>query len=320
MKVLWVHNFNPNKLSSGIFMYAIIPELEKLGVSIDLFYTGNLRSPFNIVKSILYLKQKSKGYDIVHAQYGSVCAFVVSFIAKPKIVSIRGNDWAVHNETLSFLFFHTRIARFLTLISLNKFDNVIPVSNRLKNDLQKYFRKRIKFSVPSPIDLSVWKPYHKKNEKFSKYKVLFVGLNPKDPIKRFDLANEVIDIVNCRIGPVELSVASNISYREMPQFVSQHHAILCLSETEGWPNSVKEALACNVPFVSTDVSDLKEIASIEPSCKVCTLDPIEIAESLIDTLQNYPNLNLREHVEFMDVKISSIKLHKVYLNLIKNYN
>jgi glycosyltransferase involved in cell wall biosynthesis len=317
MKVLWVHNFNPNKLSSGVFIYAIIPELEKLGVSIDLFYAGNLRSPFNIVKSILYLKKKSKGYDIVHAQYGSVCAFVTSFIVKPKIVTIRGNDWAVHNETLSFLFFHTRIARLLTLISLNKFDNAIPVSNRLKNDLQKYFRKQIEFSMPSPIDLSVWKPHKKKYVNFSKYKVLFVGLNPNDPIKRFELANEVIDIVNSRIGQVELSVASDIPYSKMPQFVSQHHAILCLSETEGWPNSVKEALACNVPFVSTDVSDLNEIALIEHSCKVCSLDPIEIAESLIDTLQNYPFLNLRKYVEFMDVKVSSIKLYKVYLNLLK---
>jgi teichuronic acid biosynthesis glycosyltransferase TuaC len=318
MKVLWVHNFDPNRLNAGCFVKAVIPSLKSFGVEVDLYYLGNLRSPKNLVKAIKRLQEASLNYDLVHAQYGSICGFITSFIKKPKVVTIRGNDWSVHNETFSFPFVHTRISRFLTRISINRFDGVIPVSNRLKKEVETIYRQKIELVLPSPIDLSVWKPKIQRFENNSKkkYKILFVSLNKKDPIKRYAVANEAINILNKKLDNVVLSVASNIPFEDMPAFVANHDVVLCLSESEGWPNSVKEALACNIPFVATDVSDLKEIANKEKVCLITSLIPEVIANNLFSVLTEHSSYNVRKYVEHMDVEVSAKKLIKVYKSIL----
>ncbi len=318
MRVLWVHNFDPNRLNAGCFVKAVIPSLKSFGVIVDLYYLGNLRSPKNLIGTIKKLKEISTDYDIVHAQYGSICSLITSFVKKPKVVTIRGNDWTVHNETISFPFFHTRISRFLTRISINRFDGVIPVSNRLKREVETIYRQKIELVLPSPIDLSVWKPKIQQFESNGKkkYKVLFVSLNKKDPIKRYAVANEAINILNKRLNNVVLSVASNIPFEQMPAFVADHDVVLCLSESEGWPNSVKEALACNVPFVATDVSDLKEIADKEKVCVITSLVPEVIADNLFLVLTEHSSYNVRKYVEHMDVEVSAKKLIDVYNSIL----
>jgi glycosyltransferase involved in cell wall biosynthesis len=320
MKVLWVHNFDPNRLNAGCFIKAVIPKMRSLGVEIDLHYLGNLRSISNIIRAIKKLKKVSAEYDIIHAQYGSMCGFITSFVKTPKILTIRGNDWSVHNESFSFPYIHTRISRFLTRISIKSFNEVIPVSNRLKTEIEAVRRKKISLVLPSPIDLTIWKPKAENIIKDDRcvYKVLFVSLNKKDPIKRYPVAEQAIEILNKRLKTVELSVASNIPFENMPAFVVDHDVVLCLSESEGWPNSVKEALACNIPFVATDVSDLNEIANYDNVCKICSLVPEDIADKLFSVLTNKSIYNVRKHVEHMDVKPSSEKLFEFYNKVLAN--
>jgi teichuronic acid biosynthesis glycosyltransferase TuaC len=142
-------------------------------------------------------------------------------------------------------------------------------------------------------------------------------LNKKDPIKRAAIANDALNILNKRLDNVVLSVASNIPFEEMPSFVADHDVVLCLSESEGWPNSVKEALACNIPFVATDVSDLKEIADKEKVCVITELVPEVIADNLFSVLTEHSSYNVRKYVEHMDVEVSAEKLIKLYNSILR---
>jgi glycosyltransferase involved in cell wall biosynthesis len=85
----------------------------------------------------------------------------------------------------------------------------------------------------------------------------------------------------------------------MPLFVAACDVILCTSEHEGWPNCVKESLSCGVPFVATDVSDLRDIAAQEPGCRVCPADPAVIAENICDVLGSPARPNVRRYAEAM---------------------
>jgi hypothetical protein len=67
-----------------------------------------------------------------------------------------------------------------------------------------------------------------------------------------------------------------------------------------------------VPFVATDVSDLAEIASREPSCRICKPDPELLAKVLCEVLQAPRPMNLRRHVVIMDLKASSKRLSDIY--------
>jgi len=96
-------------------------------------------------------------------------------------------------------------------------------------------------------------------------------------------------------------------------FVNMVDLILLTSTHEGWPNIVKEGLACNIPFVSTDVSDLSEIAAIEPSCFVCEANKNILAESIVKSIKTrHDEKNLVKHIKEMEIE-------KVVDNLINVY-
>jgi len=166
--------------------------------------------------------------------------------------------------------------------------------------------------LPAPIDLDKWTQYipiiKNRNEKW----VLFTSQRISDPVKRYTLCKKVIKLANQNIKNIVLRTARDLPYAAMPEFVASCDAILCTSESEGWPNSIKEALACNIPFVSTDISDLAEIAVKEPSCRVCEPNAVDLARNLCEVLQMPRQQNLRRFVEPMDIQRSSRRLLSFY--------
>ena len=113
-----------------------------------------------------------------------------------------------------------------------------------------------------------------------------------------------------------MRIASNIAHEVMPLFVGACDMILCTSVYEGWPNAIKEALACNLPFVSTDVSDLRDIAYQEPSCHICPPEPNILADSICRTLSESNTNNLRRHVLDMDLRKVSQRHIDLYQELV----
>src|SRR5205823_14701378 len=112
-------------------------------------------------------------------------------------------------------------------------------------------------------------------------------------------------------------IATDLSHHALPLFTAACDVILCTSETEGWPNCVKEALACNVPFVSTDVSDLADIARNDRFCRIGPDDPAILAETICEVLALSEKPNVRRHVESMSVDTLSNRLIELYRSLLE---
>jgi teichuronic acid biosynthesis glycosyltransferase TuaC len=70
----------------------------------------------------------------------------------------------------------------------------------------------------------------------------------------------------------------------MPWCYSAADAMLLCSDREGSPTSVKEALACNLPVVATDVGDIYEILDGITGTRICAHDVGVIARSLREVL------------------------------------
>ncbi len=263
----------------------------------------------------------------MHAQYGSACALATAAIkGTPKIVSIRGNDWNVHSESASWLYLHTRFARLLTRLAIPSFDCIITVSKRLSEELRKYFPATRTEVLPSAIDLSKFVALEKAAARAALGHpgctdrwILFNALNLDDPIKRFKLARQAYDIANSRLGNLRLQLANNMAHDQLPRLVAACDLILCTSETEGWPNSVKEALACNVPFVATNISDLGDIAEVERGCRVCPPVAELLADAIVDVLTNKASSNLRRYIADMNLPESSDRLVRIYDSVIERH-
>lgn len=327
MRVLWPHNFDPRRQNAGVFMFAAAEGLRALGVDVQLQYLGNLRSPLNILRARRMLSARAMEFDLVHAQYGSACALATSAVkACPKVVSIRGNDWNLHSSAIGFLTLHTRLARMMTRLVLPLYDLTIAVSRRMENDLRRHIPGLSATTLPAPIDLELFRPMDKRSARAAlgfpdnaERWVLFNALKLDDPIKRFALAERAVGLARQRLGNVRLRVASDIPHRDMPLFVSACDVILCTSETEGWPNSIKEALACDVPFVSTDVSDLRDIAEREPSCRIAKADPGVLADCICDVLASKAHPELRKYVLPMGMRETSEALLALYRGVIQGH-
>jgi glycosyltransferase involved in cell wall biosynthesis len=324
MRVLWTHNFNPAKSNRGTFMMIAAEGLRRRGIDLHLEYLGNLRSIRNLYHARERVRRLAAQFDIVHAQYGSACALATAAAKRvPKVVSIRGNDWNVHRESFGFSYAHTRAARLMTRASVGHYDCVLTVSNRMAADLRRTFAASRVETLPSPIDLDRFRPqpkaeararlgYPDSQEKW----VLFTGLDLTDPIKRFALARTAFELAQAQRGDLRMRIANEMPHEQLPLFVATCDVILCTSETEGWPNSVKEALACNVPFVSTDVSDLREIAAREPICRICAPDARTLASAIVDVLEKNGHTDLRQYVAGMATDAATDRLVDIYHGLL----
>jgi hypothetical protein len=211
----------------------------------------------------------------------------------------------------------------MTRWSLGRYDCVLAVSRRIAAELSLCFPRSCIAWQASPIDLQRFVTrgkaearallgYPNCDEKW----ILFNALRLDDPIKRYSLARKAFDLANARLGNLRLRIVNDFPHDMVPLFVAACDLILCTSETEGWPNSVKEALACNVPFVSTDVSDLRDIAKREPKCRICRPDARVIADNICDVLSSVERPNLRQYVLEMGVDASSDRLIRIYNALV----
>ena len=83
--------------------------------------------------------------------------------------------------------------------------------------------------------------------------------NPARSIKRFDLASAAVTKLTAEGVDIELLTVSNIPNAKMPWYYSASDAMILCSDSEGSSTAVKEALACNLPVVGTNVGDVTEI-------------------------------------------------------------
>lgn len=325
MKVLWPHNFNPKIDEAGLFMKLLAGALRHQGIKVDLFYLGDIRKAANIMKAITILRSIYKKYDITHAQYGSMCGLITSLASKNhKVLTLRGSDWHFIGWGHGMFSIHSFLATALTRLSLRKWQGIITVSKRIKRELYAYEIGSKICVLPSGIDLDKFVPREKRLARnllglnnVDDFWVLFSSINIKNPIKRQWLAEESIIKANKMSSrKIILRIANRVPHEKMPLLVSACDLVLNTSIYEGWPNIIKEGLACNVPFVSTDVSDLAEISEREECCRVCPAEAAVIAENIVQVLSDSKPRDLRKYVYNMDLKIISKALIEIYENIL----
>lgn len=314
LKILFVIP-GPAEGHSMIFAKRQADAIERKGVDVRKFFLKSRISPYLVFREFVRLFKEFKKFtpDIIHAQYGTVTAFLCSLFLETRVViTLRGSDinFAKGMNPLRSLF-----GKILSHISILRADAVICVSENLKKHL--WWGKKKAIVIPSGVDSELFRPVLKNEARErlgltgSAVLVLF-NRGGGRAVKRMDLAEEALKQVKKNIVNAELLVLDGtIDPSKVYLYYNAADCLLVTSDSEGSPNVVKEALACNLPVVSVCVGDVRErLEGVFPS-KIVSRTPACIADAVLEVLLLGKRSNGREKV----LDITDEKLAKLITNL-----
>jgi glycosyltransferase involved in cell wall biosynthesis len=116
--------------------------------------------------------------------------------------------------------------------------------------------------------------------------VLFAH-DPAIPVKNSALARSALYRLAETGLNAELIIMHGQPQEQVMLAMNASDVLILTSLAEGAPNVVKEAMACNVPVVATNVGDVAQVIGRTPGCRVCAHDADELALALEAALR-YP--------------------------------
>lgn len=248
-----------------------IISLRALGIDVEVLEIAGLRVLKYLV-ALFGMWRRAGSYDLIHAHYG-FCGWVArAQSACPVVVSFMGSDVLGARNDKGQVTFKAKLEVLSNCILSRLVDAVIVKSEQMASLLAPV----VATVVPNGVDLASFCPMPKLEARqvlgwhpTRKY-LLFPG-NPSDPVKGFALAQEAVRIVQERTREeVELAVLWAVAPENVPLYMNAADVMILTSFSEGSPNVVKEALACNLPVVSLPVGDVPELLEGVEKCHVVT--------------------------------------------------
>jgi glycosyltransferase involved in cell wall biosynthesis len=265
---------HPENPASGAFVMHQAEELRALGHHVEIVHVKGYQSRWNYLKGSLAVLRATweRRADVVHVHYGLTGLCALLRWRTPMVVTLHGSDMLYGR-------LHPLVSRLIAAIA----DATIAVSPAIAA------RSRGTL-IPCGVDLERFRPLDRASAR-SKLGLAAAGtyvLFPFDPrrrLKRHDIAVAAVALLRERGIDAMLLSVSNVSNEMMPLYYSAADVMVLCSDTEGSPTSVKEALACNLPVVSTDIGDVRSILKEIDGSEVCPQSAVALADGLSRVLQ-----------------------------------
>lgn len=242
-------------------------------------------------------------FDLVHANYGLMAPFALAQPNLPVVLSLWGSDLLDKFGPLSQW-------------CASRCDAVIVMSEEMATVLNTECQV-----IPHGVDLDTFTPRPKRAARADlgwddDAKHVLFPYRPTRQVKDYPRAKRIVSAVRDQVdGPIRLQVATGQPHDRIPTFMNAADAMLLTSRREGSPNTIKEALACNLPIVATDVGDVRErLSKVEPSF-VGDRDE-DLVDALATVLDGGERSNGRETVSHLSVERMGERLIDVYQGVI----
>ncbi len=318
-------------ISSGNTKDGISPVVKKQGETliskgVDItHYTIRGKGMKGYLGAVLDIKKylKGKSFDLIHVHYGiSGLSLALARPSIPSVISFMGDDIMGSNKLDGSFSFRSRLfVRINSWLAKYYFRQVIVKSKQMQTKLSLPNVTVIPNGVdihqffPEPLDEARELLKLPANKKI----IAFVS-NPQRPEKNFGLAQQAVNLLND--SNVELIPVYNKSHDEVRHWMNAANVLVLTSFHEGSPNVIKEAMACNLPIVSTQVGDVRQVIENVEGCYLAGYDPAEFSQKLKEAL-NYSAKNGttkgRERIleTGMDSESIAERIVDVYLKVMK---
>jgi len=310
MKILVVTNMYPIPAmpSFGTFVKEQVESLRKAGIEVDVFLVNGNKSRLNYFWAFprLWVRLLTQRYDLIHAHYVFSGIIARAQFLYPVVLT--------HHGSQVFQGWQSPVCRFVTRFM----DRTLVMSAEMKE------KGRLKNSliIPCGIDFELFKqmPRQQMREELGlpldKKLVIFAGRHDV-PLKRWDIVQASMKILKERVPDAELVLVSKKPLDVVPKYMSAGDVLVLVSDSEGSPMVIKEAMACNLPIVSVAVGDVPDVISGTDGCYLCTQDPRDVAEKLEMALKRGDRTNGREKLAYLGIGPISRRVIAVYEQLVE---
>lgn len=283
-------------------IYEQIAVLKQNKITVDLFLIddkgvlGYLRKAFELRRFL-----NNEDFDLIHAHSGLSGLLVAISTSRNFVITFHGSD--INNSFERIL---SSIASLRSLLN-------IYVSEKL---LSKAIFKRKATVIPCGINFNLFSPMPKSKAReklkldIDKNIILFSS-RFDNVVKNYKLAFNSIKKAKSCVTLIELK---NKTRKDVMLLLNASDLLLLTSFSEGSPQIIKEALACNRPIIALDVGDVKERLNGVDNCYIAPPNPDIIAKKIDEILIN----GVKQSTEGRK-KIQNLTTEKQTLLLIEKY-
>jgi hypothetical protein len=190
------------------------------------------------------------------------------------------------------------------------------------DEMARTLRKSNAYIIPHEVDFKIFQPTQREQARAilgldPGKKYLLFAANPKVGVKRFPLAEAVGKRLASQNPSVELLVVSKETQQRVALYMSACDVLIFPSYQEGSPNIVKQAMACNLPIVSTDVGDVRQVIGSTKDCYVCKPTVPEFAARISEILIHRRRTDGRERIRHLESSSVAQKVIEVYEEVLR---
>ena len=313
MKILLIHS--GNKVAGDSSKYTFVKEqgtaLQQLGCEIA-YYAVVGKGVRGYLRNVKPLRAKIASFkpDIIHAHYG-LCGMVAVLAAQKKVPVVV----TCHNgETLSMY------GNIITSMAIQRADYTISVAQHIYDKL--YIKPKHYMIQPCGIDMKdlplVDKATAMKEMNLPKDKInILFGGSFSNARKNAPLAKAAIELLHR--DDINLIEMRGYNRHQVNLLFCGCDMLLLPTKSEGSPQVLKEAMACNCPVVATGVADIAFLLQGVTNSYVTTFDPKDVADKIQRVIDCGERTNGRDRIDALrlDNPFVATTILNVYKSIVK---
>lgn len=293
MKILIVTNMylGSNRANhwQGVFVTEQVEALRRTGAcTVDVLVIEGYRDKREYLRSIWQVWKAARAgrYDVVHYHFGlSACSapLVRLFTQARIVITFHGTDILGPRWMRAVSKSMARFAHACVGVSAEISAHVLRLCGRCE-------------TIPCAVDETLFVEHRDEARTTSTVPIVVFPSSPKRPEKNYPLFSQVLRQLSEQHGiEVRERHIDGLERDEVRELLARAACLLMTSTREGSPQSVKEAMALNLPVVSVDVGNVRHLLDeVSPGMVVFDHDVGRLTNELAEVLNAGGRSNGRE--------------------------
>ncbi len=303
----------------GAFVKSQIDSIVAEGHEVSVLKIDGRSSGWNYAMAVGRLNRMlaRNRFEIVHAHYGLSGVVAAMQYKCPFVISYCGDDLLGTSDGAGGITKKSRMVVRSSQYVARRAGGIIVKSKHMIEKIESPAARERTVVIPNGVDFELFCPRDmlsaRKELGFAEDKgyILFPGI-PDEPVKRVDLAKEAIAMLREDCPDVELVAMHHQPQETVPVYMNACDAMVLTSDSEGSPNVIKEAMACNTPIVTVDAGDAWDVIEGTDQCFRAERTPVDIAEKLDAAIKAGTRSNGRERIGHLELSQVAKRVVDVY--------